>query len=537
MRIIIHSLVILLICTTTSVAQYPVELLITPEKTHFKATSTSEDVLAFIEAIKKHSDLVHTEVMFVSDSGHTVPLVVMANPKITSPEAAKASGKPIVYIQGNIHGGEVEGKEAMMILMREMLFGDKAHLLNNQILIFAPNYNPDGNDKMSVEHRKSQEHCPHFVGARRSGGDYDLNRDGIKMEAVETKGLMQQVILRWDPMLFVDMHTTNGVWHGNALTYAHSYHYAGHPATSDYTANKMLPTIKKRVLDNYQLHFDIYGGYRLSKGWPPKDFYTYNHHPRYLVNQFGLRNRMAILSETFAHDKFYDRINAAHKFALEILEYTNTHGKQMQAINAQAEAATINTIKTQAGKIKNGVRYKMVPTTTPLNLRTYDYFTYQDSSNKTQYVRSHNIISVPNVNNYSAFEATEEATVPRGYIIPAELTPIVEHLRKHGVIVEQLASEQEFSGEVFMIEQLEVYDYVFEHHNMISLKGAFKTNKRRFKKGAYKVDLAQPLANLIFYMLEPQSDDGLVTWNFFDKVLYKAGVNEKVIEYPVFKYW
>jgi len=537
MKAIFFCLAIYCLSTTICLAQYPLDLLITPEKTHFKATSTSDDVIAFIEAIKKHSDLVYTETMFVSDSGHTVPLVVMANPKITSPEAAKASGKPIVYIQGNIHGGEVEGKEAMMILMREMLLGDKPHLLNNQILIFAPNYNPDGNDKMSVEHRKSQEHCPHFVGARRSGGDYDLNRDGIKMEAVETQGLMQNLILRWDPMLFVDMHTTNGVWHGNALTYAHSYHYAGHPATSDYTEKQMLPSIKKRVLDNYQLHFDVYGGYRLRKGWPPKDFYTYNHHPRYLVNQFGLRNRMAILSETFAHDKFYDRINAAHKFALEILEHTNAHGKQMQAINAQAEAETMANIKAKAGNIKNGVRYKMIPTNTPLQLRTYDYFTYQDSSDKTQYVRSHNIITVPNVNNYSAFEATVEATVPRGYIIPAELIHIVEHLRQHGVQVEQLADAENFSGEVFLIEQLEVKDYVFEHHNMVTLKGAFKADKRRFPKGAYKVDLAQPLANLIFYMLEPQSDDGLVTWNFFDKVLYQAGVNKKIVEYPVFKYW
>ncbi|WMX13934.1 M14 family metallopeptidase [Aureispira sp. CCB-E] len=518
-------------------AQLPFELLTTPEKTAFEKTSTSEEVVAFVEAIQKRSDQVHTEVLLISDSGRSVPLVVMANPAVRTPEEAKASGKPIIYFQGNIHGGEVEGKEALMILMREILFGDKAYLLNNQIVIFVPNYNPDGNNKLSSEHRKSQEHCPHLAGSRRSGGDWDLNRDGIKMDAVETKGLMKNLILKWDPDVFVDMHTTNGVWHGNELTYAHSYHYAGHPATSDYTKDIMLPKIKKNVLDKYDLHFDIYGGYSLAEGWPPKKFYTYNHHPRYLVNQFGLRNKMAILSETFAHDKFYHRINSAHKFALEILEYTSLHGRQIMTINKKSATETIHKIKTQAGTYKNGVRFKMVPTTKPFQLRTYEYLPYTDSTGKTKYARTANRIDVPNVTNYSAFEATVTSTVPRGYILPAELKNIVEHLRAHGIVVEELTQKTSFSGEVFTIEQLDVNKKPFERHNMVTLKGNFAPANKSFPKGSYKVDLAQPLANLIFYLLEPQSDDGLVTWNFFDKVLYQLGVNNQPIEYPVFKYW
>lgn len=518
-------------------AQFPFELLTTPEKTAFDKTSTSEDVEDFVATVKKKSNLVHTEVLLVSDSGHSVPLVVMANPKINSPEEAKASGKPIIYFQGNIHGGEVEGKEALMILMREILFGDKAYLLNNQIVIFVPNYNPDGNNKLSATHRKSQEHCPHLAGSRRSGGDWDLNRDGIKMDAVETRGLMKNLILRWSPDVFVDMHTTNGVWHGNELTYAHSYHSAGHPATSTYTKDIMLPKIKKNALDKYDLHFDIYGGYSIAQGWPPKNFYTYNHHPRYLVNQFGLRNKIAILSETFAHDKFYHRINSAHKFALEILEYTNMHGKQIIAINKKSELETIQKIKKQGGAYKNGVRFKMVPSPHPFQLRTYEYIPYLDSLGKTKYARTANVIDVPNVNNYSAFEATVEATVPRGYIIPAELSSVVEHLKAHGVIVQELEQKTSFSGEVFNITKLEVNKKPFERHNMVQLTGNFEPSSKSYSKGAFKVDLAQPLANLIFYLLEPQSDDGLVTWNFFDKALYKLGVNDKTVEFPVFKYW
>lgn len=518
-------------------AQLPLELLTTPEKTAFDKTSTSEDVLAFVDAVKKKSDWVHTETLLVSDSGLSVPMVIMANPKVTSPAEAKKSGKPIVYFQGNIHGGEVEGKEALMILMREILFGNKTYLLNNQIVIFVPNYNPDGNNKLSATHRKSQEHCPHLAGSRRSGGDWDLNRDGIKMDAVETRGLMKNLILKWDPDVFVDMHTTNGVWHANELTYAHSYHSAGHPATSAYTRDVMLPQIKKNALHKYDLHFDIYGGYSLAEGWPPKKFYTYNHHPRYLVNQFGLRNKMAILSETFAHDKFYHRINSAHKFALEILEYTNMHGKQIKAINKKSETETIQKIKQYAGTYKNGVRFKMAPTPQAFQLRTYEYIPYLDTLNKIKYARTANVVDVPNVTNYSAFEARVEATVPRGYIIPVELSSIVQHLRAHGVIVEELSQKTSFSGEKFIVRKLEVSKRPFERHNMVNLTGTFEAATASYSKGAFKIDLAQPLANLIFYLLEPQSDDGLVTWNFFDKALYKLGVNDKPVDFPVFKYW
>jgi len=518
-------------------AQLPFDLLTVPEKTNYDSTSKSVDVVAYVEAIQKHSPYVHVEKMFTTKAGRPSPVVIMARPKISSPKEAVASGKPIIYFQGNIHGGEVEGKEALMLLMREILLGNRKHLLNNQILIFAPNYNPDGNDNLSSTHRRSQAHCPFLVGARRSGGDFDLNRDGIKLEAVETRGLMKNILQRWDPDLLVDMHTTNGTWHGNELTYAHSYHYAGHAATSDFTEQQLLPTVKKAMLDKYDLHCSIYGNYHFRDGWPPKSFYTYNHHPRYLINQMGLRNRMAILSETFAHDNFYQRIHSAHKFAVEILAFTNAHGKQIQAINQEAEEATIKEIKENAGKIQRGVRFKMVPKAQPFRLRTYDYQAYTDTNNSVQYARLPTIIEVEGVQNYSAFESTVKATVPRGYIIPARFQKVVDKLKAHGVFVEKMKQAATFSGEVFMVDKLKVAAYKFEHHHLVTLAGEFQEETKKFKVGDYKILLTQPLANLIFYMLEPQSDDGFATWNFFDKYFNEMEVNERKVAYPIFKFW
>jgi dipeptidyl-peptidase-4 len=215
-------------CSVSYCYQLPEDLIIIPEKTNYQQTSTHEDMMNFVNAIKAKSDLIHVETMAVSFENRELPLVVLADPKVTTPEEAKSSRKPIIYLQGNIHGGEVEGKEALLLILRDILLGDKRHLLSDQILLIAPIYNPDGNDKMSEDSRRSQEGSPKLAGSRRNGQGYDLNRDGIKIEALETGGLIKNVVLKWDPELFVDLHTTNGSWHGYSMTYAPSYHSAGH---------------------------------------------------------------------------------------------------------------------------------------------------------------------------------------------------------------------------------------------------------------------------------------------------------------------
>ena len=536
------KLIIVLLFFTgfTALSQEWTQGLITkPEKTAYRETSTYQDVMDFINEVKKGSNHVTQISMGTSKEGKSIPVLVLANPKVSTPEEAKASGKPVIYVQGNIHSGEVEGKEAVQILMREILHGSKSHLIENQIILFAPIYNTDSNDKMEQGRRPSQEDSPIKTGIRANSQGWDLNRDGIKMETLETTGLIQNIIVPWDPTLFVDLHTTNGTWHGYSLTWAPSYHYAGEKAPYDFTWDKILPEVTDKVEQNHNVHIGPYGYYFTRRdGWPIKSISTYNHHPRYLVNQFGLRNRMAILSEAFAHERFYQRITSTHAFVTEILEFTHRNGKEMMAINAKAEEDAIKLVQEQGGKVKKGVRFKMVALDKPIEkYRTYDHRVVKGDDGRSRYLRGPNIIELPNVINNSAFEATVESTLPKGYIIPAELEYIAKHLEKHGATVTKMTKNMRASGEVFTISKMSKAQRAFEKHNMVTVEGEFSEASQRFKKGDFYVDLAQPLANLIFYMLEPQSDDGLVTWNFFDDYLEKNGVNDGEVKYPIFKYF
>jgi D-ribose pyranose/furanose isomerase RbsD len=507
------------------------QLLLVPEKSEFLKTSTHADVMKFVKTLDKFSKEVFVFSMGTSKEGKEIPVVVMARPIVKTAAEALATHKTIIYVQGNIHAGEVEGKEALMMLMREILIGDKNYLLDSLIILFAPIYNTDANDKMAKGLRLSQEDSPPETGERESSEGYDLNRDGVKLDAIETRSLFQQVINPWDPQIFVDLHTTNGTWHAYSLTWAPSPHSAGIYEPFQYSYYKMLPTITDSVWRKYHLELGPYGDYSAEEAWPPKSFYSYAYQPRYLVNQFGFRNRMAILSEAFAHERFYQRIYSTHAFITEILDYTYRHGAEIKAINKAADIASMKQVNQ-----KKGVSFKMIPLDTLNKFVTYDYQRFNIGDTSSKLFRTGNIVRYNNVVYYGAYQATKESTVPSGYIIPKKYIKVIENLKMHGVQVNPLAHNQQFSGEEFAIDSFVHEKPMYQKHNAAQLYGKFVSAKYTFNKGDVVVNMSQPLANLIFYMLEPESEDGLVHWNFFDDI--KQSEKDKQWErYPVFKFY
>ena len=499
------------------------------ERSHYERTSTFNEVIEVLDALDSQTDLMYRETLLLTREGRDVPIVVLANPPVSSPAQAEASGKPVIAIQANIHGGEVEGKEASLIVMRDILFGDKQHLLDNQILIFVPIYNADGNDAMRENSRPNQELSPAMTGVRTAHG-YDLNRDGMIVEADETKALFRNVIQRWDPDLLVDLHTTNGTWHGNSLTYAPSYATAGDASTSNYTSEVMLPALKQSVKEKFNLDIDWYGGYDY-RSWPPSELRTYHHAPRYLTNYMGLRNRMAILSETFSHDRFYKRVHAANVFVEEILEYTHQHGRTMRQINHEADRR----VAASAIGQQNGVQFSMVPREEPLDLLTYRYIPYQKPDGSTDFVRSAELVTIAGVLNYNRFEARQTASVPSAYIFSAAFTGLAEKLQEHGIWVETLEADAAFPGQQFVVRGVGKRNTVQNGHTNSLLSGEFVDMTKTFSRGDYVVSMDSPLANLIFYLLEPESDDGLAYWNLFDDFFDQALSVSESVEYPIFK--
>src|SRR5207302_1222431 len=189
--------------------------------------------------------------MSSSALGKPIYFVIASDPTVTSPGAAAESGKLVVYLQANIHGGEVEGKEAVLALLRE-LAGPRRDLLQRLVVLVAPDYNPDGNDAFGPQAvNRSEQNGPAVVGQRPDGKNLDLNRDYFKAEAPETRASLARVYTTWDPALMVDLHTTDGTLHGYQLTYAPPLDPNGPAGPSTFVRDRMLPALRKTLQDKY----------------------------------------------------------------------------------------------------------------------------------------------------------------------------------------------------------------------------------------------------------------------------------------------
>ena len=162
------------------------------ESSNFESTSRYEDVINFIDSIKKLSKNIRMETIAVSSEGRDVPLMIIGNPLPKSPADLKNDKRIVLYIQGNIHAGEVEGKEAALMFARDILL-NKKEILKDIVLLICPIFNADGNEKISVDNRRHQKGPKNGLGLRNNGQNLDLNRDAMKVETPEVRGLLANV--------------------------------------------------------------------------------------------------------------------------------------------------------------------------------------------------------------------------------------------------------------------------------------------------------------------------------------------------------
>ncbi|HXF03960.1 MAG TPA: M14 family metallopeptidase [Blastocatellia bacterium] len=500
----------------------------------FTETSRYQDVIEFLKEMSRQSDLVRLTSFGKSFEGRDLPLVIVSEPPVTSPEQARASGKMVVFIMANIHAGEVDGKEATLHLLRDLTVGRLRPLLARLVVLLAPIYNADGNDRIGPNNRRHQNGPSGGVGTRENAQGLDLNRDFMKLETPEANALVQNIFNRWDPHLTIDCHTTNGSYHGYALTYAPPLNPNGHREPIEYVRERMLPEITK-VLDSrfgYKTYF--YGNF-IDPNDPSKGWQTFDHRPRFGNNYLGLRNRMTILAESYAYADFRTRVDVTEKFLQVILEYAATHSQEMMEIIARADRETVNRGKSPTASDQLGVRFKMRPFDKPVPILGYEIVQETDPATGQRRPRRTDRLVTYVTQNFGLFEATRTITIPRGYLLLPNLPDVVKKLRAHGVLVEEVKKPLRAEVEVYAVESVTHAAQPFQNHRETTLAGKFQTRAVDIPAGSYYISLAQPKANLAFYLLEPESDDGLVDWNFFDDYLMAQQQREQPVVFPVYR--
>jgi hypothetical protein len=481
-----------------------------PERTDFRETSTYADVLAFLDSLQRVAPDVRVGTLATTVEGRRVPFVIAARPAVSSPAEAQRSGKLIVYLQANIHAGEVEGKEAAQMLLRAVTYGSLRPLLDQIVLLVVPIYNADGNERWaSGEHNRPGQNGPERVGQNPNGQGLNLNRDYVKMEAPETRGAAS-LLATWDPDLFIDLHTTNGSYHGYVLTYAPGLNPNSNPA-SEFVRDRFLPVVRQRMQQRHAQRTFWYGNFRnqdpdsLAQGWE-----TYDARPRFGTNWMGLRGRLAVLSEGYSNADFKTRILATYNFVQEVLTLA---AEQRETIKSLVMASNRRRSDSVA------VRSVLGPATSQDVVAEITHEGGEGAGGFARRQRTgvYRTIRMP---VFDRFVAARKERMPAGYLLPSRFTDLVEVLRRQGILVDGLRETGRVSVETFAVDSLAV-NPLFEGHRTVQLEGRWSDQAADtiVTAGWYLVRTDQPLGVLAAYLLEPASEDGLVTWNFLDREL------------------
>jgi len=502
------------------------------EASSFTATSRYADVTNFIKELQRQSSLLRVETLCVSPGGRTVPLLIIGEPVPSSPLALSGDGKAVIYIQANIHAGEVEGKEASLMVARDIVLKEKPPFLDKLVILIAPIFNADGNEKISPTNRRNQVGPEKGVGVRYNGQNLDLNRDGIKLESPEVQGLVRNVLMRWDPALLIDCHTTNGSYHEEPVTYVWGLNPNGDTSLIKYTREKMMPSISKNLREKYKVLSIPYGNFmdfkNPEKGWRPS-----GPQPRYLTNYIGLRNRLAILNENYAYADYKTRVMGCYYFLLSILEYCYDHKDGIVQLVHSADRKTIQRGMKPSEEDIFAVEYDLKPLKDKITIRGWEMEVIQRESGWPR-VKKKDKKKIYEVPHFSDFVPKRSVPFPYAYLIPETSPEITEKLLQHGLLVEKTRESVSLEVESFRIKEIKGASRLYQGHYLNSVKGEYIMEEKEFPEGTLFVGTAQPLANVAAYLLEPESDDGLLVWNFFDRYLVSQWRRE-LQTYPVYR--
>ena len=369
----------------------------------------------------------------------------------------------------------------------------------------------------------------------------------MKLETPEANALVG-LFNRWDPHLTVDLHTTNGSYHGYHLTYSPTLNPNADARLIAFERNKMLPAITRAMLKGHNFRTYYYGNFAtkermnteintfemqragteaqpaaqpLTKVWR-----TFDHTPRFGNNYVGLRNRLTILSEAYSYLDVKVRIPVTEAFVEEIFKYSALHADEIIALIKRVDEDSVK------GKLQlQGVAFELKALDKPVSILVGEVEKVKNSkSGKMMTAMIENKFPPTPMPDYGLFAATKSLPLPRAYLFHNDdgMKTVIAKLLAHGIAVEELTEQVNLEVESFVIEQIKK-GRALRGHQSITLKGSAKKESFPFPAGSLLIRTTQTSAALIFYLLEAESDDGFVNWNFLDAYL------EKGKTYPIHK--
>jgi len=483
------------------------------EQSGFKRTGRYDEVIDFCARFAKAwPDAVRCDEFGRTPEGRPLLALVATTSGARTPEAAREQGIPVSLFQGGIHAGEIDGKDAGFLLLREILQGKAGKgLLDKQVMVFVPVFNVDGHERFGAWNRPNQR-GPEQMGWRTTAQNYNLNRDYMKADTPEMQAMLA-LLGRWDPVVYVDLHVTDGAKFEHDVAIQVEPLYSGDEELRKLGRDLRDQTLA-RLTKQGSLPLGFYPSF-VSNDDPASGFADTVAPPRFSTGYLPLRNRFAMLVETHSWKPYPVRVKVTRNTMLDVLQLVAERGKdwRTEQLTADERAATL-------GGTRVALDYKASDTAREIEFRGYAYTrTPSEISGAlmTRYdERKPQIWKVPLRDDVKP--ATQVEAPKAGYLVPAAwATLVAAKLDAHGVSYKRVTDPlPQLSLQSFRASAARFAEQPSENHQRTTLQGEWQTETRDLAAGALYVPLAQARSRIAVALLEPQAPDSLAAWGVFN---------------------
>ena len=486
---------------------------LTPSEQHkFKTTPSYDETIKFIERLAHKSPLIKLSYFGQSALGRKLPLVHVSS-RFSDKNRLK------LLAQAGIHAGEIDGKDAGLMLLRDIALGKKANLIKEVDLLFVPIFNADGHENKSKYNRVNQR-GPSNMGWRTTSQNINLNRDYAKAQSIEMRGMLS-LINHYKPSLYLDLHVTDGVDYQYDITYgtngAHSYS----PNIAKWFSSVYRPQMDQSLsvmghepgdLIFAKDNTDISKG---INGWSAT--------PRYSDGYGAARHLPTVLVENHSLKPYQQRVLGTYVLIETSLKLLASKGDALAQSISLDKASRPDKLPLAWGYNKaHNVDFKGI-----------EYIRFNDEISGAQQVKWTGINKRYDMPWFDQDVAKKITNIPKAYWIMPQQVEAIAILKRHAIEMSTLSEEKTVD-----LEQLSIINESFSkrpYEGKMRASGTFKSVIKQITlpKGAVKVVTDQDLGKLAFALLEPAASDSLFQWGFFNTVFQRTEYIEGYVIVPL----
>lgn len=499
---------------------------ITPaEKTGLTDSPGYDDTVAWLKKLSEASPLIKLVPFGQTAQGRDLYVVVASKEGAETGAALAQNKRPTLLAQGGIHSGEIDGKDAGLMLLRDIVFGGKAGLLEGANFMLLPVFNADGHERSSEWNRPNQR-GPVHQGWRTTAQNLNLNRDYVKADAPEMRALLS-LLNDWQPELYLDLHVTDGIDYQYDITFGYNGYggqFAWSPRIGAWLDARFEPPVSAALAQAGHVpgplifaanNRDLNAG--IGSGVAP---------PRFSQGYGDLRHIAAVLVENHSLKSYQQRVLGTYVLLEAALRALAAHGAELRAAidadsDARPEHLPVNW--SQAGG-----------PTTEFDFKGVAYEEYVSPASGAREVRW---LGTPRLHPKIKVQlAKSGATLhrPKAYYVPVTRPDLIERLRAHGLELEELTADKNVRVAMARLVNPESAPIPFEgRHPLAFERLEWISTPEYFPAGSVRVSTDQPLGDLAMMMLEPESQDSFLALGFFPEILQRTEYIEGYVIAPM----